>query len=85
MLASKTESIGFTSQYYDIEAVGRETYILRLLMDILFMFFQLLMVVQLLFVLYNAVKEAGKIKSCTLEWYYYVDIIVLGLVGFSIF
>ena len=65
--------------------MGRETYILRLLMDILFMFFQLLMVVQLLFVLYNAVKEAWKIKSCTLEWYYYVDIIVLGLVGFSIF
>lgn len=84
LLTSGTEMIGFTNQYYSREAVGTEKYALRLAMDALFIFFQVLQVVQLIFVIYNSLKEAFKIKSCTLEWYYYIDIIVISLVATSI-
>ena len=84
LMSSKTEHIGFTNQYYSREAVGTEQFALRLIMDILFIFFQILQIISLIFVLYNSLKEAFKIKSCTLEWYYYIDIIVVSLVGTSI-
>lgn len=58
LLSHKTEHIGFTNQYYSLEAVGALKYALRLIFDLLFIFFQFIQVVQLIFILYNSIKEA---------------------------
>ncbi len=58
---------------------------LRLTFDIFYIFFQLIQVIQLIFVLLGALREAIRIKRCTLQWYYYIDIIVISLVSVSIY